>query len=270
MLLSLAACGTTYELPTITENNKADAQKLFAEAKSAPHSQMVSPEAAESRFHRVKDRVGPVATELCKQESAANSLKDCNATIVYDRTLQERNAFFYYDDEQPRIIVTQSFVQTTKNDDELAFVLGHEYGHLIGRHIEKQKQQRIAGAIILGAATAYVQAQSQTAYSYASQAEMDRNIDAGMAMGDQAYSQTYELESDMLGARIAAAAGYNPKIGAAFFARPEDSRSVSGTSLSFWGTHPSDERRVAIVLATQQQISQKQGLVREKPSRQTP
>ena len=38
----------------------------------------------------------------------------------------------------------------TVNDHEVAFVLAHEYGHLIGRHIEKSQQQALAGALIVG------------------------------------------------------------------------------------------------------------------------
>lgn len=78
----------------------------------------------------------------------------------------------------------------------------------------------------------------------------------------RAFSQTYELESDMIGTRIAAAAGYDPIIGAKYFARDEAARSKSG-QLSFWGTHPANEERIEVVIATMDQIKDQQGLVRK-------
>ncbi len=75
----------------------------------------------------------------------------------------------------------------------------------------------------------------------------------GAAMGNQAFSQTYELESDVLGAHIAKAAGYDPVEGAKFFARPEAAQTQAG-NLSFWGTHPPDEKRLATVIDTAEAI----------------
>ncbi len=60
-----------------------------------------------------------------------------------------------------------------------------------------------------------------------------QSVEAGAALGSQAYSQSYELESDTLGTRITAAAGYDPVKGAMFFARPEAAKTTSG-KLSFY------------------------------------
>ena len=45
-------------------------------------------------------------------------------------------------------------------------------------------------------------------------------MDLGASLGGRAYSQSYELEADTLGAYIAARAGYDPERGARIFARP--------------------------------------------------
>ncbi|WP_145963080.1 M48 family metalloprotease, partial [Mangrovicoccus ximenensis] len=79
------------------------------------------------------------------------------------------------------------------------------------------------------------------------------SVALGYALGDRAYSQTYELESDTIGTFIAREAGYDPVTGARFFARDEDARSGNG-KLSFWGTHPPDFRRVAAVIATDRML----------------
>ena len=50
-------------------------------------------------------------------------------------------------------------------------------------------------------------------------------------------------------------------MGARFFARPEAAQTTQG-QLSFWGTHPPDEKRFATVLATVDQINANVGLRR--------
>jgi hypothetical protein len=57
----------------------------------------------------------------------------------------------------------------------------------------------------------------------------------------------------MLGTRIAYAAGYDLIMGAQFFAGEEFAHSKFG-QLSFWGTHLADERRMALVIATMDEI----------------
>ena len=74
---------------------------------------------------------------------------------------------------------------------------------------------------------------------------------AGAAVGGIAYSQTYELEADMLGAYIAEAAGYDAEQGSLIFARREGggTGAMPGASnaMSLWSTHPSSPQRVATV-----------------------
>ncbi|WP_294608899.1 M48 family metalloprotease [uncultured Roseovarius sp.] len=174
-----------------------------------------------------------------------------------------RNAYFTYDKDQPVIFMTMPILQDMQSDDEVAFVMSYEYGHLIGRHIQKQQQQALAGALIMGALTAYTNAQAASAGVSYDPSDVDRNMALGAALGSKAYSQSYELESDTLGARIAAASGYDPVKGAQYFARPEDARTEAG-NLSFWGTHPPDEKRLATVLAVSAQIEAKQSLQRKQ------
>ncbi|WP_246176410.1 M48 family metalloprotease [Rhodovulum strictum] len=218
-----------------------------------------------TRFRRVASRVEPVARKFCEKELAAGRNVDCNVQLQIDREMKERNAYFTYAESGnrgPIIRFSVPILQDARNDDEIAFILGHEYGHLIGQHIQKQQQQALAGALILGALTAYSNAQAASVGAYYDPHAVEQNMQIGAAAGQLAFSQTYELESDMIGTRIAAAAGYDPVKGARFFARDEPARSQSG-KLSFWGTHPSDQKRVAVVLATMEQIRAQEGLVRK-------
>lgn len=261
---AVAGCGTTYTMPGIGEETTSRAAVMFAEAKSSPPRKLASPSAGVSRFDRVARRVQPVARQFCERELAQKKTVDCNVKLELDTRMAERNAYFMYSEpgnREPVIRFSVPILQDAASDDEVAFILGHEYGHLIGQHIVKQQQQAMAGALILGAITAYGNASAASAGAYYDPNAVSRNMELGAAVGQTAFSQTYELESDMLGTRIAAAAGYDPVKGAQFFARDEAARSKTG-QLSFWGTHPADAKRMAIVIATMDQIKAQQALKR--------
>jgi len=248
---ALAACGTSYDLPESADSATSRAAAIFAEARTAPRAGPSSVATGEARFARVARRIEPVARQFCLQEFQDRTPIDCNVRLEIDRQMKERNAYFTYTKqgfEGPVIRFTVPMLQDAQSDDEVAFILGHEYGHLIGQHIVKQQQQALAGALLLGAITAIGNAGA----GVNDPGSIDRSIEIGAAIGQRAYSQTYELESDMLGTRIARSAGYDPIEGAKFFARAEAANGRSG--LTFWGTHPPDVKRMEVVIATTQAI----------------
>ncbi|EPX83927.1 M48 family metalloprotease [Salipiger mucosus] len=269
----LAACGTTYDLPEASEGHASAAQAMFAEEQNpatAKSGRKLSGTLSTRQFRRVVSRVEPVAERFCRQETAEQENFNCDILIRIDRSFPGKNAYQTYDDAgRPVVAFTPAMIQDARNPDELAFVLGHEMGHHIGQHQHKQQQQAMAGALIMGAMTAYGQAQANAANPYryrgGEQRALQNSMDAGAGIGKMAYSQTYELESDVIGTAITRAAGYDPVKGARFFARPEEKRLGNG-ALSFWGTHPPDEKRLATVLATMESIEATGGLARKKTS----
>lgn len=253
VLASVTACGSAYELPSTAGAYDAQARAIFAEAQTAPATKPISVGAAEARFARVARRVRPAGRSACEQLRGPGV--DCKVDIAIDRKMKEANAYFTYEQGRPVIRMSLPLLQVTRNDEEAAFVMAHEYGHLIGGHIEKKQQQAAAGALI--AATLAGVAAAATGDNDGE--AVVRGLGVGAAVGSIAYSQTYELESDSLGTRIANAAGYDAAKGARFFARPGKPPQGSG-GLNFWSTHPPDEKRLALVLATQAEIDRGQGL----------
>lgn len=257
--LLVAGCGTTYRLAEIDPATAGRAAAMFESSASDRARTPAAPAAALARFERVAARVRPVAEALCRGEMADGANASCAVEIGIDAGMVEPNAYFTYADagrREPRIMVTPALLADVRNDDELAFVLGHEYGHLIGRHIQKQEQQAVVGGLLLGAlAGAAMQGAPD------SQKVIEDSVNLGMAVGGRAYGQTYELESDTLGTLIARGAGYDPVRGAAYFAQPARAGSAGGR-LSFWGTHPPDELRLATVMATAAEIERQGGIRR--------
>lgn len=250
-LAALSACGTTYQVTELSEAHQAEAKAMFAQERNpqtATTGKRLSPKQAVHQFNRVVRRVEPVAENFCRQNSQDRKVFDCDVLIRVDTKAEERNAFQTYNKEgKPLIVFTLPMIADARNEDELAFVMGHEVGHHLAQHIEKQQQQAVAGALILGA----LAAAGSNPYVDPSinQANIENAVNLGMKVGNKAFSQTYELESDVIGTYIAKTAGYDPVKGAKYFARPESPKTADG-QLSFWGTHPPDEKRIAVVLAT--------------------
>lgn len=255
----LSACGTTFQLPELGVAQTQQATQMFAAAQTQGARPTLSTGAAEQRFRRVAGRIKLAGGKYCVALTAEQEGFNCNVNVAIDREMTQRNAYFTYINSQPIIRISMPMLRDTQSDDEVAFVLGHEYGHLIGRHIEKQQQQAVAGALILGTITAAANSYSASYGGYYDTDAVGQSVELGAALGTQAYSQSYELESDALGTRIATAAGYDPIKGAMFFARPEAAKTSAG-NLSFWGTHPPDEKRLATVIATSDEIKANVGL----------
>ncbi|SFK93247.1 M48 family metalloprotease [Shimia haliotis] len=253
--VGVSGCGTTYEIPSLGDTGTQRAKLLFEEGQQEGARRQLSDAAAQRRFQRVKAKVAPVGKAVCEHAAKDKADAVCDVDLAIDHSLNERNAYFTYKDNAPIIRVTMPLLKDSASDDEVAFVVGHEYGHLIGKHIEKQQQQAMVGALILGSIAVAAGASAD----YYDPNLVDASVALGAAAGSMAYSQSYELESDTVGTYIVHAAGYDPLDGAKFFARAEDAKTEAG-KLSFWGTHPPDEKRVATVLATIERIENDIGL----------
>lgn len=239
----LSACGTAYQMPAVAEAEISRANAVISRENATPN-QEIPLMAGLERFESVAKRIEPHAEAMCRQETPD---RDCDLHIRVE--LDPRapaNAYQTVNSDGPLIIMTATLLQGTRNDDEVAFVMGHEAGHHIAKHLDKQVQQQLVGALILGAAAAYAGAGNPNQYQ--AQQDVSNAMDAGAALGGHAYSQTYELEADMLGAYIAESAGYNAEKGSLLFARREGG-SVKGEAgaMSLWSTHPRSPERVATV-----------------------
>ncbi len=197
----------------------------------------VSPASTRARartFVQVVNRLEPVAEQECR---ARTKNLNCDFNIVVDdRPGMPANAFQTLDRQgRPIIGFTLALIADARNEDELAFVLGHEAAHHIAGHIGRQQQNAVAGAVIFaGLATL----SGGDANAVRSAQEL------GAQVGARSYSKEFELEADALGTVITKRAGYNPLRGAEFFTRIPDPGD------KFLGTHPPNAARVEIVRKT--------------------
>lgn len=199
-----------------------------------PAPPRVSADIAARNFSRVVARTEPVAEAECRARTQG---LNCDFQIIVDdRAGVPANAAQTVDRSgRPVIIFTVPLLADARNEDELAFVLGHEAAHHISQHIGRKRQTAFAGSLILGALAAA---------AGADQSAVQTAQDFGGVVGSRTYSKDFELEADALGTVIAYRAGYNPERGAAFFTRIPDPGN------RFLGTHPPNASRIDTVRRT--------------------
>lgn len=193
-----------------------------------------SPRQAVQNFITVVRRVEPVAEAACRSNAPR---QNCDFLIlVDDDPRQPPNAFQTIDRSgRPVVVFTIGLIAEARNQDELAFILGHEASHHIEGHIPRQQESAIRGAVLFGVLTGL--GGGDAAAIRAAQ-------DIGATVGARTYSKEFELEADRLGTVIAHRAGYDPVRGAAYFFRVQDPGNV------FLGTHPPNADRIETVRRT--------------------
>jgi predicted Zn-dependent protease len=222
----LAAC----EVTTVSTGTTGAATSNAQPSRTGTFS---ASQAARS-FVQVVRTVEPVAERECR---ARTSGVNCDFNIVVDdRPGQPANAFQTLDKQgRPIVAFTLALIADARNEDELAFVLGHETAHHIAGHIGRQQQNAVAGAVVAGGLAVLLGGDSGA---------VEAAQRTGARVGARSYSKDFELEADALGTIITARAGYNPLRGAQFFARIPDPGD------RFLGTHPPNASRLETVRRT--------------------
>jgi len=133
--------------------------------------------------------------------------------------------------------VNSGMIAAARSEDEMAGVMAHEISHVALRHgtaqvTKAQKYQMLSG--IMGMGGQILGGPLGTIAQLGSQ---------GVGVYLLKFSREYETEADLLGARIMAGAGYDPRELANMFKTIEG--QGGGGSPSFLSDHPSPKDRVA-------------------------
>ncbi len=198
----------------------------------------VSASRAASNFRTVVARVEPVAERMCRARTEG---VNCDFLIFIDEDdTNSPNAFQTLDKNgRPVIGFNRALIADARNQDELAFILGHEAAHHIEGHIATANQRAVEGAV-LGSVLSSI-----LGVDPASAETLTR---ASAGVNARRFSKGFELEADRTGTVIAARAGYDPVRGAAFFQRIPDPGD------RFLGTHPPNAERINVVRQTAAQL----------------
>jgi predicted Zn-dependent protease len=168
-------------------------QEVALGVKSAP--EMAAQMGGVSRDAAATQTVKALGERLASQSVPAGSPYKFSFHLLADRNTV--NAFAL---PGGPIFITEGLLRLLKTEGELAAVLGHEIGHVLARHsseqLAKQKlTQGLIGAAVIGTGE----------YSTAQ---------IGQVVGgviNMRYGREDEIESDSLGVRFMAEAGYDPR-----------------------------------------------------------
>lgn len=138
-----------------------------------------------------------------------------------------------------QIFITEALLRRLKTEDELAGVLGHEIGHVVGRHSSEQiAKSKLFNGITSGVVMATA---SEDGGMGTAQIAMLVN-----QMATTKYGRDDEIESDRLGVRFMVDAGYKPE---ALIQVMEVLKQASGGGggPEFLSTHPAPDNRKEII-----------------------
>ena len=137
-----------------------------------------------------------------------------------------------------QVFITAALLSRLNSESQLAGVLGHEVGHVIGRHgAEHLAKQQLGGALVnaVGIAASDRPGSGRQAAILAQAVNQMVNLK---------YGREDELESDLLGFKFMTEAGYNP-VGIVELMKILDSaRGGAGKQPEFMSTHPDPGNRI--------------------------
>lgn len=178
----------------------------------------------------VKCVAGPIT------EAAKGQLQVDQWEIVVFRTA-DVNAFAL---PGGKIGVYTGILPLLKTDAQLAAVLGHEVGHVIARH----GNERVSEGLGVNAALAV--ADLLTGKSSPKTKSM---IMGGLGVGLQygvmlPFSRTHESEADIIGLKLMAQAGFDPRQAAEVWKNMQAAKGAGNMPPEWASTHPSDQTRI--------------------------
>jgi predicted Zn-dependent protease len=131
-----------------------------------------------------------------------------------------------------QVFITAALLGRLNSEAQLAGVLGHEVGHVIGRHgAEHLAKQKLGGALVNAVGIASSDQQAAVLAQAANQ------------MINLKYGREDELESDRLGFQFMTEAGYNPVGIVELMKILDDARGRAGGQPEFMSTHPNPGNR---------------------------
>jgi len=137
-----------------------------------------------------------------------------------------------------QVFITAALFDKLENEAQLAGVLGHEIGHVIGRHGAEHMAQGKLGQMLVtavGVGSSDSQGRGQMAAMAAAMANQ---------MFQLKYSRTDEFEADHFGLQFMAQAGYTPAEMRRVMQILKESSGGAGRGPDIMATHPDPDARI--------------------------
>ena len=248
LALSLASCSSGVTRPGLAENTsdvEAARQELIdAGSELSPPRNLPHDRQAES-FTNVVNAVRPAALRVCYRLQARN----CDAIESRPPKIVQDDAFNAYADINDQVGMNSGLLKRAGSDEEIAFVLAHEYGHVMAAHPSTKATNSAIGALIGGVLGALADSSICRPAEECDYTMTETLAVTGATIGAVAYSEDQELEADYYAGLILAEAGIGLDAGSESLARLAlMSGEGGGDSSAFTAmlrTHPLGDARLA-------------------------
>ena len=139
-----------------------------------------------------------------------------------------------------KVGVHTGMFQVARNQDQLAAVIGHEIGHVYARHTNERVSRQAATSGVLGVIGAVAGARYGQGASQAVTQGGGTLAQLGLLLP---FSRTQETESDEIGQRLMAQAGFEPAQAVDLW---QNMIEAAGNRQPEWlSTHPDPQNRIA-------------------------
>jgi predicted Zn-dependent protease len=227
--------GTRNEFNPITQENQRIAltveEEIALGLQSAP--QMASEFGGLDPDENLQAQIDTIGQRLVESSEAKDTEYPFEFHLLADT--QTVNAFAL---PGGQIFITRALLNIMETEGEVAGVLGHEIGHVVGRHSAEQiaKSQLIQGL----AGAAGVGLYDPENPNSATAAQMAALVGS---MINMKYGRDDELQSDRLGVRFLADSGYDPRSLIQVMEALEEA-SGGARQPEFMSTHPDPGNRI--------------------------
>ncbi len=233
VLLFLGGCTTIYNPATgRREFIIIDSQTETAIGKNVQKDLLIKP--GLTKDFKLQERVKGIGRRLVQVSERKDIEYSFN--VLQDKELNAMalpGGFIYVNEGLVKIL----------SDDELAYVIGHEVGHVAGRHIAKKLQAGMAYQLILTLALAG----SGDGSSGAAAQDIALGVDTVYNLISLGYSRKDEYEADKFGVRYSDSAGYDPYAALTALEKIKGEEGPDWKVLGYFRSHPyADDRMAAL------------------------
>ena len=140
------------------------------------------------------------------------------------------------------VYVARGMLAYIDSEAELATIMGHEIGHVVGHHSYKQMQKSMGDALLMIAGLGAAVAGGGSGQAAAAWVTATSTLSALNSAG---YGRELELQADEFGLIYSSDAGYDPREQSRFFRELQFKERVSGVEYhGFMASHPDTVARI--------------------------
>lgn len=236
MSVLLLACTSTAPITGRSQLKLVDDEALIASSVQSYHKMIQTAHQQGALANHTKEgkrliAIGKRVSAAVEQYMYSNGMGERVKNLKWEYNLiqsKEINAFAM---PGGKIAFYSGIFPVLQTDAGIAYVMGHEIGHVVGgHHAEGASNQQVAGIASLLTGIAFGQG-TATAL-----------VNQGLSLGLLKYNRTQEYEADKYGMIFMAMAGYNPA--EAIAAETRMASLSGGNSSDFTSTHPSGAKRI--------------------------